>query len=71
MQKHTHVSYTDLWDFPGSPVVKTPCFHCRGLGFDPWPGGAERQGRSHMPGGMAKKKKKKIMLIFFSPLSLF
>ena len=25
-------------DFPGSPVVKTPCFHCRGHGFDPWSG---------------------------------
>ena len=24
-----------MWDFPGSPVVKTPCFHCRGHGFDP------------------------------------
>ena len=23
-------------DFPGGPVVKTPCFHCRGHGFDPW-----------------------------------
>ena len=22
-------------DFPGGPVVKTPCSHCRGLGFDP------------------------------------
>ena len=22
-------------DFPGSPVVKTPCFQCRGAGFDP------------------------------------
>ena len=21
-------------DFPGSPVVKTPRFHCRGRGFD-------------------------------------
>ena len=19
------------WDFPGSPEVKTPCFHCTGL----------------------------------------
>ena len=28
----------DTWDFPGSPVVKIPCFHCRGLGFDPWSG---------------------------------
>ena len=25
-------------DFPGGPVVKTPCFHCRGHGFDPWLG---------------------------------
>ena len=22
-------------DFPGGPVVKTPCFHCSGHGFDP------------------------------------
>ena len=25
-------------DFSGSPVVKTPHFHCRGRGFDPWSG---------------------------------
>ena len=25
-------------EFPGSPVVRTPCFHCRGPGFDPWSG---------------------------------
>ena len=25
-------------DFLGSPVVKTPWFHCRGLGLDPWSG---------------------------------
>ena len=23
-------------DFPGSPVVRTPCFHCRGHKFNPW-----------------------------------
>ena len=23
-------------DFPGGPVVKTPCFQFRGRGFDPW-----------------------------------
>ena len=22
--------------FPGGPVVKTPCFHCRGHRFNPW-----------------------------------
>ena len=26
------------WDFPGSPVVKTPCFQRRGHGLDPWSG---------------------------------
>ena len=25
-----------LRDFPGGPVVKTPCFHCRGCGFILW-----------------------------------
>ena len=24
--------------FPASPVVKVPCFHCRGHGFNPWSG---------------------------------
>ena len=24
--------------FPGGPVVKTLCFHCRGHGFSPWSG---------------------------------
>ena len=23
-------------EFPGGPVVRTLCFHCRGHGFDPW-----------------------------------
>ena len=26
---------TGPWDFPGSPVVKTPGFHCRGYSFNP------------------------------------
>lgn len=26
----------DNGDFPDSPVIKTPGFHCRCLGFDPW-----------------------------------
>ena len=25
-------------EFPGSPVVRTPRFHCRRHGFDPWSG---------------------------------
>ena len=27
-----------VWDFPGGPLVKTPCFQCREHGFDPWLG---------------------------------
>ena len=26
------------WDFPGGPVVKTPCSQCRGPRFHPWLG---------------------------------
>ena len=29
----------NLWGtFPGHPVVKTPCFHCREYGLDTWLG---------------------------------
>ena len=42
------------WDFPGSPVVKTPRFHCRGCGFDPWLG--NKDPACHVE----EKKKKKI-----------
>ena len=38
-------------DFPGSPVVKTPCFHCRRHGFDPL------SGKFHKLWGAAKKWK--------------
>ena len=24
-----------IWDFPGGPVAKTPCFQSGGRGFDP------------------------------------
>ena len=27
---------TNVWDFPGSTVIKTLHFHCRGSRFDPW-----------------------------------
>ena len=29
---------SDCPDFAGSPVERTPRFHCRGPGFDPWSG---------------------------------
>ena len=35
---HTHTHTHTHWGFPGCPVVKTPCFHCREHGFDPWSG---------------------------------
>ena len=33
---HSFIHSTNLRDFPGGPVVKTPCFHCKGHRFDPW-----------------------------------
>ena len=32
------IQYTWIWEFPGSPVVRTLRFHCWGSGFDPWLG---------------------------------
>ena len=29
------------WDFPGGPVLKTLCFYCKGLRFNPWPGNSD------------------------------
>ena len=40
-------------DFPGEPVVKTPCFQCRGCGFDSW------LGKFPVLCNTATKKKKK------------
>ena len=28
----------EAWDFPGGPVVKTSCIHCRGHRLGPWSG---------------------------------
>ena len=47
------------WDFPGGPVVKTPCFHCRGLRFNPWPGNQDVACHKVWP----KKKKKFFQLL--------
>ena len=35
---NTACSKLNSGDLPGGPVVKTPCFHCRGRGFNPWSG---------------------------------
>ena len=41
------------WAFPGGPVVRTPHFHCRGHGFNPWLGTWDSASHSQ-----SKKKKK-------------
>ena len=43
-----------MWEFPGSPVVRTPRFHCRGQVQS-----LVRELRSCMPRSAAKKKKEK------------
>ena len=54
------------WDFLGGPVVKTSCFQCRGLGFNPWLrtnilhayGMAKNLGKKKYEKNYLKKKKK-------------
>ena len=47
--------FPNTWfkEFPGRPVVKTPCFYCTEWGFDPW----SRELRFCMLHSVAKKKK--------------
>ena len=45
------------WVFPGGPVVRALCFHCRGHGFDPWSG--NQDSTSHMARPKKKKKNQK------------
>ena len=40
--------------FPGSPMVKTPCFQCRGSGFDP----GTRSHMSQLKTQQSQKKKR-------------
>ena len=42
----------DSGDFPGDPMIKTPCFHCSELGFYPSWG-------TKVPHATQQKKKKK------------
>ena len=39
-------------DFPGGPVMKTPCFHCRGA----WVQSLYGESGSHMPGVTTSQK---------------
>ena len=47
----------DSLGFPSSPVVKTPCFQCRGCRFDPWSGNSDP---THLKVQSKKKRKKEI-----------
>ena len=49
---------TPIWDFPGCPVVGTPCFHCRGHEFNTLLGNEDPTNYVAWP-----KKKKKCALI--------
>ena len=50
MARFLRTSNMYLSEFAGSQGLKTPCFRCRGHGFDPWWGKL----RSHMLHGAAK-----------------
>ena len=56
---YTCIKSSHRRDFPGGPVVRTPRFHCRGSGFNPWSG----ELRSRKPTGMAKKERNKIITL--------
>ena len=49
------------WDFPGSPVVGTLYFHCRGYGFDLWTGNYDP---TYSTAKGKKQTKKKALVIF-------
>ena len=53
--KVQHLNKTNNWEFPGSPVVRTPHFHCQGWGLIPGWGTKIPQIAWH---GQKKKKKK-------------
>ena len=61
-----------LQDFPGSPVVKTLRFHCRGHGFDPWSvqerKKGRKEGRKKGRKERRKKERKKTPMLFTSRL---
>ena len=54
-------TYTKKLEFPGSPVVRTPCFHCRGHG---WVRSLVGELRSCMLSAVAKKQKSTVYVKF-------
>ena len=43
-------------EFPGPPVVRTPCFHCWGPGFDPWSGNHDPTSHVETPQALPPKQ---------------
>ena len=54
-------------DFPSGPVGKTPSFHCRGHGFNPWSGNYDPSSLNVRPKEKTVKKKKKKKKWLISP----
>ena len=48
-----------IWDFPDSPVVKTPHSQCRGHEFDPWSENQDPTCHALQPKKKRKKGRKK------------
>ena len=68
LKKHDKEILGDvIWKLPGSPVVRTPHFHCRGYRFDPWLGTKIPQA---MQGSQLKKRgKEKTIILFITALN--
>ena len=54
-------------DFPSGPVGKTPSFHCRGHGFNPWSGNYDPSSLNVRPKEKTVKKKKKKKAMAYKP----
>ena len=61
LSKRNQVQKSKYGEFPGSPVIKTPCFHCKGVQVQPLVG----ELRSRKLLGVMPKKKKKLSMIWF------
>ena len=48
------------WHFPGGPVVKAPCFHYGGHGFNPWVGNKDSTCCAVQPKKTSGRKYKRI-----------
>lgn len=60
-------------EFPGGPVVRTPCFHCLGPGFSPWPWNQDPTSQTGQPKTKDKRDREhaKPCSLLFHCLSFF